>query len=116
MDAATIATVQSQLGLNVNALTPTPTFLIDQKSSLTSTGSAPLIQFNTVSLENKENFVRIDNSSSVNLAGSLLKFTDAQIVTDNALRSFIALVNGGTITTAGTTDALLQFIGSARQA
>jgi hypothetical protein len=112
-DDAVIAAALAALGLSASAGTSVPSFLIDQKSSLTSTGTAPLIQFTLMPFDNKETFLRIDNSSSVNLAGSLLKFTDTKVTAKNVNRSFLVLVNGSSLTTTGTSDPLLQFIGTA---
>ena len=111
--AVLAAATLSLVGVDVASFVDGPFIAIENKSSLTSTGASPLIQLTSTKVDNDENIIRVATGSSINLAGSLLKATDTRLIAGNVNRSLISVTDGSSITTAGTTDPLLQFIGTA---
>ena len=111
-DPAILAAALSLVGINVASLVDGPFIAIENSSSLTSTGTSPLIQITSTKIDNNETIIRVASGSKVNLAGSLLKTTDSQLIAGNVNRSFIEVADGSSITTTGTSDPLLQFIGT----
>ena len=92
-----------------------PIFALDA-STLTSTGTGPLIQFTSTGVDNEENFLRLVNGSKITLRGSLLKFSDVVADFSDVSRSFIAVVDGSSIVTSNTNEPLLSFVGSSPSA
>lgn len=82
-------------------------------STLTSTGTSPLIQVSsTSSFNNEDNFLRLAGGSTMSLRGSLLKSTNVASAFSNIGRSFIAVVDGSSLVTASTNEALMVFDGA----
>jgi hypothetical protein len=89
--------------------TPAPLFQLEA-STLTSTSPDALVQFTSMTVEHEENFLRLGAGSTVTLGGSLLKFTDTNFNAASVDRSFIAILDGSSIVTTGTSEPLLSFV------
>ena len=69
-DPAIAAADLTLVGVNLASFVDGPFIAIENKSALTSTSTSPLIQRTSTKVDNDENIIRVNTSSSVTLAGS----------------------------------------------
>ena len=84
-------------------------FLLDA-SSITSTGSGPLIAFASSNATPEGNFLRLASASRITLAGPLLSAAGGSFGSGlaNAVRAFITVLDGSVVTST-TTTPLISF-------
>jgi hypothetical protein len=93
-----LASVTSVKGTDTPSGSLTPLFQLDA-STLTSTGTGALLSFTSTDATADGNFLRLQNKSTVELAGSLLSGTGGKLGSGGA---FISVLDSSKVTSTGT--------------
>ncbi len=89
------------------------TLVFEGPGSLTSNTTLPFLSFNPSSVTSARAFIVATDNFGLTLKGSLLDATDTSFNTTSNLFSFFPVIDGASVTTAGTTAPLLKFTGTA---